>query len=140
MEIDEEGRNEESPISKYNKNLIYNYFSKAIVCSIALIIIWIFFIVEWIMTWVYSKGQSYGIQMIDPSVLIDLGGNVPLLVNRWQVHRLFTATLLHAGILHIIMNTLSLLGFCAQVEAAFSRILFAVVYIVGGIQGNFNNI
>lgn len=138
METDEEVRNEDSSISKHNKNIIYNFLSQSIVCSVALIVIWIAFIIECIMTWINNSGQSYGIQMIDPSVLIDMGGNVPLLVNRWQIYRIFTATLLHAGILHIGMNTLSLIGFCAQVEFAFSKWIFIIVYIVGGIQGNLN--
>lgn len=86
------------------------------------------------MTWA-SAGQSYGFRTINPNVLLKLGGNVPILVKNGEVYRLFTATILHAGILHIVMNTMSLIVFCSLVEAAFTTHLYFAIYLIGGIQG-----
>lgn len=120
---------------EYNKNLVKAYFSRAKVTCIFIVIIWVTFVVECIMTWTYQR-SNYGIRIIDPNVLLKLGGNVPVLVRNGEFYRLFLATILHAGILHIFMNTVSLIAFCALVEAAFTTHLYLLVYIAGGIQGS----
>jgi rhomboid protease GluP len=89
--------------------------------------------VECLLTWIKTKGGAYGPSTISPEVLITMGANVPLLVKLGGVHRLFTAMFLHAGILHIIMNSASLIAFCAQVESSVTFPLYLAVYIVGGI-------
>jgi len=62
-----------------------------------------------------------------------MGANIPILVKAGQIYRLFTATILHAGILHIAMNSLTLLVFCAEVEAMIGVKLYLITYIIGGI-------
>lgn len=81
---------------------------------IALAVVWIVFLFECLYTWV-TISTAYGVSTIPGSALVRLGGNVALLVRLGQVYRLFTATLLHAGIIHIFMNSASLIAFCAEV-------------------------
>ena len=78
---------------------------------IALVVIWVMFAIECILSW----SQTKTISRIDPYVLIDLGGNVPIMVQEGQIYRLVLAIILHGGALHIFMNTMSLIGFCAVV-------------------------
>lgn len=122
---------------KHNINLVKQYFKNARVTSIFLAVIWVMFLVECIMTWMTAWSTDFGLKKIYPDVLLRLGANVPLLVLLREYYRTFTAILLHAGILHIFMNTMSLIGFCALLEAAFTWKHFLLVYVVGGIQGTY---
>jgi hypothetical protein len=78
----------------------------------AIFVIWAFFTIEWIMTWITESSSLYGITRISPSVLIRLGANVPLLVKIGQVYRLFAATILHIGLFQISLSTAVLIGYC----------------------------
>ena len=51
------------------------------------------------------------------------------------MYRLVMAMILHAGALHWLMNTVTLVVFCAQVEASIDFKVYLLVYIIGGIQG-----
>jgi rhomboid protease GluP len=73
--------------------------------------------------------------MIPNEVLVSMGANVPFMVHKGKVYRLFTATLLHAGLIHIALNTASLINFCITVERLFSIKVYGTVFFVGGIQG-----
>jgi rhomboid protease GluP len=64
-----------------------------------------------------------------------LGANVPVFVRDGAVYRVLTATVLHVGILHLLMNLSSLIVFCAMVEALFTPKIYLAVYLIGGIQG-----
>jgi membrane associated rhomboid family serine protease len=48
------------------------------------------------------------------SVLIDFGAAVGSLVKEGAIYRLVTATFLHANLLHIVMNSISLLIFVTR--------------------------
>jgi rhomboid protease GluP len=100
----------------------------------ALAVIWVVYIIECLYTWI-NISTVFGVTTIPPITLMKLGGNVALLVKVGQIHRLLTATVLHAGIMHIFMNSASLLLFCAKMETTVSFALYLVVYLVGGIQG-----
>ncbi len=78
----------------------------------ALAVIWVVFIIELVYTWVVYTTAG-GVTTIPTLVLIKMGGNYAYLVKLGQIHRLLFATVLHAGILHILFNTGSLLAFCA---------------------------
>lgn len=52
----------------------------------------------------------------NPMVLKSLGGNVPALIKQGQIHRLFTAIFLHAGLLHFVMNSMSIFGMLMLTE------------------------
>ena len=92
------------------------------------------FIIEAILN--LPESYPFGINRISPLVLLKLGGNNPLLVKYGQAHRLLLSTVLHSGIVHWLANTLSLLIFCAQIEAMCAFKLFIPVFIIAGVQGN----
>lgn len=100
-----------------------------------LVVVWIVYVIECLYTWVNFSFQ-YGAGTIHPVTLVKMGGNVARMVQEGQVYRLLTATVLHAGIMHIFMNSASLIAFCAEVEATVSFKLYLVVLVVGGIQGS----
>lgn len=114
--------------------VVKDYLKNARVSVIALGVIWVVYIFECIYTWV-TFSTIFGLGTVPAITLLKLGGNVALLVKFGQVYRLFTAILLHAGILHIFMNSASLIAFCAGVEATVSFPLYITVFIVGGLQG-----
>jgi rhomboid protease GluP len=53
-----------------------------------------------------------------------------------ELYRLFTATILHYGALHVSMNVLGLLVLGPPLEAAIGRTRFVVIYLVSGIAAN----
>jgi rhomboid protease GluP len=72
--------------------------------SIMMIIILIMFILCELTDMVNG---NYNLSVITASTLIKYGANYSLLVNAGQYWRLFTAMLLHGGLLHIISNSTS---------------------------------
>lgn len=65
--------------------------------------------------------------------LVDLGALVPVLVaGLSQFWRLFTATFLHAGILHIGFNAYALYLFGTNVERDYGTAKFLAIYFVSG--------
>ena len=79
--------------------------------------------------------MSSSIAQINPSVLVQLGGNVAALVHEGEFYRLAAAMFLHAGALHMLMNSASLLGFCAIAEQHHPFRTYLLIYLLGGIQG-----
>jgi membrane associated rhomboid family serine protease len=134
VQVSDNHQEGQSLTAKYNCNIIKNYLKKARVTIAALGIIWIIFFIECLYTWI-TFTTAFGVVTIPPYILIKMGGNVALLVKLGQIHRLLTATILHAGILHIFMNSASLLVFCAELEAVVPFALYLSVYLIGGIQG-----
>ncbi len=53
-----------------------------------------------------------------------------------QYWRLFTPLFLHAGMEHILFNTLSLVAMGTQVEAIYGRARFVAIYFIGGLCGS----
>ena len=128
---------EQSLTTKYNMQLVKDYIKNAMFTMIALGVIWAMFVIECLYSWIVVTTAG-GVATIPPYTLIELGANNCLLVKLGQVYRLFTATILHAGLLHIFFNTASLLAFCAEMEAVITFKLYVAVFIVGGIQGKSN--
>lgn len=112
VQVSEEQAEGRSLTSQYNCQIIKNYLTKARVTVVALGVIWVVYLVECLYTWV-TFSTAFGFSTIPALTLLRMGGNVALLVRLGQFYRLFTATLLHAGILHIFMNSASLIAFCA---------------------------
>jgi membrane associated rhomboid family serine protease len=69
-------------------------------------------------------------------VLFELGAMYPPAVAVGQWWRLFSATLLHAGILHIGLNAWALWIFGALVESTFGRGKFLAIYVVSAFLGS----
>ena len=115
------------------KKVIY-YFKNAKFTLLILGVIWAMYSIE-------SKylplvvNETTGVATVPAYTLIKLGANNCLLVRLGQVYRLFTATFLHAGSLHIFYSIVGLLAVCAEMEVVITFKLYATVFIVGGIQG-----
>ena len=59
------------------------------------------------------------------------------IINDLEIWRLFTSIFLHADILHLFSNMVSLLIFGAYVELSYSRYQFLILYFISGIIGSF---
>jgi rhomboid protease GluP len=84
----------------------------------------------------FTSMLSGNFVQIDGGVLVDLGGQVNLLVLNGEVWRLFTAMFLHAGIAHIFGNMLFLLIFGLRAEDMFDIKEYLLVYLLSGLAGN----
>lgn len=54
-------------------------------------------------------------------MLIDLGGVKGSLIQAGQVHRLITGIFLHIDLMHIVMNTITLMFFCSRFEKIYPK-------------------
>ena len=76
----------------------------------------------------------WDISSISPKTLLRYGANFSIMVQQGQYYRIFSAMFLHAGILHLLMNSTSFLLFLMPVEARLqNRLLYASVLIWGGM-------
>jgi rhomboid protease GluP len=98
----------------------------------------VMFVVSVIMTYQQNSESmaQYNFMHLNPLVLIDLGANAGFLVKYGQVYRLMTAIYLHAGIQHLLINSMSIFGLLMIVERKFKKAVFALAFFLGGIQGN----
>lgn len=82
--------------------------------------------------WLEAKGGS-----TDSRVLLRWGANYgPAVVLGGQYWRLVTAMFLHAGLAHLVMNSLVLVHMGRLVEAMFGSWRFTFIYFVAGISGS----
>jgi membrane associated rhomboid family serine protease len=79
--------------------------------------------------------MSQSIVDISNDALINMGGQVNFLVAQGQFWRIFTATFLHASILHIGLNMLSLFFIGPAVELFYGKWRYLLIYLVSGIVG-----
>lgn len=138
-EVGQGSEEEQSLTTKYNMQLVKDYLKNARFTMIALGVIWVMFVIECLYSWIVVTTAG-GVVTIPSYTLIKMGANNCLMVKLGQVYRLFTACILHAGLLHIFFNTASLLAFCAEMEAVITFKLYVAVFVIGGIQGKKNGI
>jgi rhomboid protease GluP len=72
----------------------------------------------------------------DIRALVDLGAKVNPLIAQGQVWRLFTATLLHNGIIHLMFNLYALFALGPMLEAYIGWRRFLIIYLLGGLFGS----
>jgi membrane associated rhomboid family serine protease len=101
------------------------------VTRIVLVVLFAAYIVE-----VSAGGVGSLIGGPNPQTLFDLGAMVPGAIAAGQWWRLFSATLLHAGILHIGLNAYALWLFGSLVETTFGKWKFALIYVVSAFLGS----
>lgn len=68
--------------------------------------------------------------------LVDLGAKVNEYIAQGEVWRLFTATLLHDGILHLFFNLYALFALGPMLEAYLGWGRFTAIYVLGGLFGS----
>ena len=69
-------------------------------------------------------------------VLIAFGAKSPLHIYSGEIWRLFTATFLHAGPIHFLLNMMALKILGPIIENILGKSLFLFVYIISGFFGN----
>ena len=72
----------------------------------------------------------------DPDVLLDFGAMSGPYISEGEYWRLFSATFLHSGIMHLGSNALSLFIFGQMVERWYGHARFALVYVLSGLAGS----
>lgn len=72
----------------------------------------------------------------NPLVLLEWGAKFTPAIRAGQPWRLVTAMFLHAGILHLAVNSYSLHNLGNVVERLFGTPRFALIYLIGGIWGS----
>jgi membrane associated rhomboid family serine protease len=85
-----------------------------------------------------SATQGAGVQglgEVDPNVLVNMGGQVGVLVAQGQVWRIFTAMFLHLNLLHIGLNMLSLFFIGPAIEVFYGKWRYLAIYLLSGIAG-----
>ena len=81
-------------------------------------------------------GSLLGFSGADTRMLVDLGAKVDVLISGGDYWRLFTATLLHGGILHLLFNLYALYALGPMLEAYMGHTRFVAIYILGGLYGS----
>ena len=72
----------------------------------------------------------------ETEVLIEFGALFGPLIAEGQYWRLFTATFLHVGFLHLAFNGFALFIFGPLVERAYGHIMFLAIYVLSGLAGS----
>ncbi|MFE8695442.1 rhomboid family intramembrane serine protease [Cytobacillus sp. FJAT-53684] len=84
----------------------------------------VFLFLEW-------KGSS-----TDTSTLIKYGAKFNPLILEGEWWRFFTPVFLHIGLMHLLMNTLSLFYLGTAVERIYGRGRFLLIYLIAGFGGS----
>lgn len=72
----------------------------------------------------------------DIHVLVDMGAKVNVLIAAGDFWRLFTAMLLHDGIIHLLFNLYALFALGPLLEAYVGPARFLAIYVLGGLFGS----
>jgi rhomboid protease GluP len=72
----------------------------------------------------------------DVQPLVDLGAKVNEYIAQGEYWRLFTATLLHGGIVHLMFNLYALFAIGPTLEAYLGWRRFLIIYVLGGLFGS----
>ena len=75
---------------------------------------------------------NYNLSVITGPTLVKYGANASWLVNAGQYWRLFTAMLLHGGLLHLFSNATSFFLYLMPVEQTTKSIPLYFAVLVGG--------
>ncbi len=72
-----------------------------------------------------------------PVTLIAMGGSMrSLVLDDGEWYRMFTATVLHGGVLHLVMNSIALWMAGAFLENVLHRTWFFALFVLGGLGGS----
>jgi len=73
---------------------------------------------------------------VGPEILLELGAKFNPYILQGQFWRFITPIFLHLNLVHLGLNTYSLLAIGPAVETLFGRVKFLVIYLIAGILGN----
>ena len=73
---------------------------------------------------------------INSLTLLSFGAKLNVLIDRGQVWRLLTCAFLHGGLLHITFNMYALKIIGAEVEYAFGKVKYIIIYLIIYLMNN----
>jgi len=76
---------------------------------------------------------------INSLTLLSFGAKLNVLIDRGQVWRLLTCAFLHGGLLHITFNMYALKIIGAEVEYAFGKVKYIIIYLISAIGSSMFN-
>lgn len=86
--------------------------------------------------WLLMLGLGSGVLQGSAEKLLAWGGNAASEVQQGQWWRLITATFLHTGVLHLLINMVGLLATGMTVERIYGHRLFLLIYLGSGMLGS----
>lgn len=89
-----------------------------------------------VLVWVAAVYQGASAMQIPTDILLQWGGNAASEVQRGEWWRLLTATFLHGGIMHLLMNMLGLISVGITVERIYGHRLYTLIYFSSGVLGS----
>jgi rhomboid protease GluP len=115
-------------------NFTSSFLPRANITSVIFLIINVmFFLITLIVNYQLSRGAHF--TDINGTVLILLGGKYTPLIHQGQWWRLITAGFLHAGFLHIAMNSWALFDLVGEVEQFYGTSRLIVAYLFSTFTG-----
>lgn len=70
------------------------------------------------------------------NVLVEFGARMTPLIQQGQWWRLITPVFLHIGLMHIVVNSITIYYIGTQIEMIFGHWRFLMIYFLSGITGN----
>ncbi|HXU93521.1 MAG TPA: rhomboid family intramembrane serine protease [Gallionella sp.] len=89
-----------------------------------------------VLIWGAAIVQGANIAHTSADKLLLWGGNAASEVQRGEWWRLFTATFLHGGLMHLFMNMLGLVSIGILVERIYGHRLYMLIYVGSGLIGS----
>lgn len=88
------------------------------------------------LVWLLTLSMGAGIASAGADKLLAWGGNAASEVQRGDWWRLLSATFLHSGFMHVMMNMVGLAAAGVTVERIYGHRLFALIYFAAGLSGS----
>lgn len=121
-----------SPLSRPT---FYIHLSKPVVSRVIIGVLLVVFLLE-VAYGALAYGTWMGFGGTGICVLVDMGAKVDPLIAAGQFWRLFTATLLHDGIIHLLFNLYALFALGPMLESYIGSVRFTAIYLIGGLIGS----
>lgn len=89
-----------------------------------------------VLVWLVTVALGTNFLQAQSEQLFRFGGNVASEVQQGQWWRMLTATLLHGGLMHLVMNMLGLYAVGMTVERIYGRVQFLLIYFGAALVGS----
>ncbi|MBK8047001.1 MAG: rhomboid family intramembrane serine protease [Anaerolineales bacterium] len=109
--------------------------SKPVASRIVLGVLLVVFVIQILYGWI-RYGALMGFNGGDIRVLVELGAKYDPAIYQGEYWRLFTATLLHGGVLHLMFNLYALFSLGPLLESYLGPARFLAIYVLGGLFGS----
>jgi rhomboid protease GluP len=89
-----------------------------------------------VLVWLATAMGGGNVMQNSADKLLHWGGNAASEVQRGDWWRLLTATFLHGGVMHLVMNMIGLISAGVTVERIYGHRLFLLIYFGSGLLGS----